>query len=562
MFSTLFRRSSDGRRPFNFRHQSNSRRPRLFGCPSSWLSLTVGALICLILFAWPLAGLGQESHPHDHAMPGTGHEAMSQQTAGQGGNAHLHHDHPASVHDQHPDSGQDQGASLLKPQSQTQYVCPMHPQIVQDAPGTCPICGMDLVARAAEAPATGYPEVRLDGALIQNLGLRTARVERGNLWEPVRALGRVQFDETRIAHLHPRASGWITRLAVRAEGETVTQGQTLAEFYSPDILAAQIDFLLALGHSSSTTGRSARGGGGGSTGPVVGKDTSAGAVTGSGGDSGAGGRTVGGGGPVAVKADKARNLLRLLDVPEAVIDAIQTSRETRDTIPIPAPITGVVTGLTAREGMYVTPDSTMFTLVDNRRVWVRVDVFEHQIVGLEPGQSAQMRVPAYPGRTWEGELDYLYPELDPKTRTLPVRLVFDNPDGALRPNLFAEVSIEGEGRRNVLKIPREALIHTGERESVVLALGEGRFQPVDVTTGARLGGEVEILAGLKEHDEVVVSGQFLIDSESSLRASFQRLTSGGAAEEVARDGAGEDKASVGDAGQTSGQEVDHAHHHH
>lgn len=444
----------------------------------------------------------------------------------------------------------------------------MHPQIVQDAPGTCPICGMDLVARAAEAPATGYPEVRLDSALIQNLGLRTARVERGNLWEPVRALGRVQYDETRIAHLHPRASGWITRLAVRAEGETVTQGQTLAEFYSPDILAAQIDFLLALGHSSSTTGRAARGGGGGSAGPVVGKDISAGAgaVSGSGGDSGAGGRTsVGmgsGGGPVAVKADKARNLLRLLDVPEAVIDAIQISRETRDTIPIPAPITGVVTGLTAREGMYVTPDSTMFTLVDNRRVWVRVDVFEHQIAGLEPGQTAQMRVPAYPGRTWEGELDYLYPELDPKTRTLPVRLVFDNPDGALRPNLFAEVSIEGEGRRNVLKIPREALIHTGERESVVLALGEGRFQPVDVTTGARLGGEVEILAGLKEHDEVVVSGQFLIDSESSLRASFQRLTSGGAAEEVARGGAGEDKASVGDAGQTSGQEVDHAHHHH
>ncbi len=398
----------------------------------------------------------------------------------------------------------------------------MHPQIVQDAPGTCPICGMDLVARAAEAPATGYPEVRLDGALIQNLGLRTARVERGNLWEPVRALGRVQYDETRIAHLHPRASGWITRLAVRAEGETVAQGQTLAEFYAPDILAAQIDFLLALGPSSSAAS----------------------------------------GGPIAVKADKARNLLRLLDVPEAVIDAIQTSRETRDTIPIPAPIAGVVTGLTAREGMYVTPDSTMFTLVDNRQVWVRVDVFEHQIAGLEPGQTAQMRVPAYPGRTWEGELDYLYPELDPKTRTLPVRLVFDNPDGALRPNLFAEVSIEGEGRRNVLKIPREALIHTGERESVVLARGEGRFQPVDVTTGARLGGEVEILAGLKEHDEVVVSGQFLIDSESSLRASFQRLSSGGAAEAVARGGVGEDKASVGDAEQSRGQEVDHAHHHH
>ena len=434
----------------------------------------------------------------------------------------------------------------------------MHPQIVQDEPGACPICGMDLVARAGEAPTAGYPEVRLDGALIQNLGLRMARVERGNLWEPVRALGRVQYDETRIAHLHPRASGWITRLAVRAEGETVAQGQTLAEFYAPDILAAQIDFLLALGPSSP--GRGGGGGGSGRSGGSRGAVASMGGSRGGGGVADAGTSLGGGRGAGLVKADKARNLLRLLDVPEAVIDDIQTSRETRDTIPIEAPITGVVTGLTAREGMYVTPDSTMFTLVDNRQVWVRVDVFEHQIAGLEPGQSAQMRVPAYPGRTWEGELDYLYPELDPKTRTLPVRLVFDNPDGALRPNLFAEVSIEGEGRRNVLKIPREALIHTGERESVVLALGEGRFQPVDVTTGARLGGEVEILAGLKEHDEVVVSGQFLIDSESSLRASFQRLTAGGGAEELARGVTGADQA-PGGAGGTSGQEVDHAHHH-
>lgn len=531
---SVFRRRSDCRRlsllwrlpifqrPFIFRSQSESRRLHLFGCLFAYRSLTTGALTCLIFFAWPLAGWGEVSHQHDHPMPGTGQGTSLQQVGGQGEGIH---------HPDHAVAAGEPGASLLQPRGQTQYVCPMHPQIVQNEPGTCPICGMDLVARAGEAPPVGYPEVRLDGALMQNLGLRTARVERGNLWEPVRALGRVQYDETRIAHLHPRASGWITRLAVRAEGETVTQGQTLAEFYSPDILAAQIDFLLALGHSSPARGGPTGAGGGAS------------------------------GGQVGVKADKARNLLRLLDVPETVIDGIQTSRETRDTIPIPAPITGVVTGLTAREGMYVTPDSTMFTLVDNRRVWVRVDVFEHQIAGLEPGQTAQMRVPAYPGRTWEGELDYLYPELDPKTRTLPVRLVFDNPDGALRPNLFAEVSIEGEGRRNVLKIPREALIHTGERESVVLALGEGRFQPVDVTTGARLGGEVEILAGLKEGDEVVVSGQFLIDSESSLRASFQRLTSAGGAEEVARGGSGADKA-PGDAGRTSGQEVDHAHHHH
>ena len=363
------------------------------------------------------------------------------------------------------------------------YVCPMHPQIVRDEPGTCPICGMDLVAKEMDADGDERPEVALDGAVIQTMGVRTAQVERGTLWKYIRTVGRVEYDETRIAHVHPRAEGWIEDLSLRAEGEPVARGQRLARLYAPAILSAQVDFLIAL---------EPRGG-------VVRER----------------------------QVEQARNLLRLLDVPDAIITQIERTGETSNTVPVLAPIDGVVTRLMAREGMYVTKDTEMFTVADLSRVWVMVDVFEHQIAWIRPGLAAEITVPAHPGKRWEGVVDYLYPELDPKTRTLRVRLVFPNPDLDLKPNMFAEVEIFGGPKRDVLKVPREALIVTGERTSVVRALGEGRFRPVDVVTGMARGGEVEILSGLAEGDRIVVSGQFLIDSESSLRASFMRMSETG-----------------------------------
>ncbi len=185
----------------------------------------------------------------------------------------------------------------------------------------------------------------------------------------------------------------------------------------------------------------------------------------------------------------------------------------------------------ARDGMYVSKDTEMFTIADSSQIWVLVDVFEHQIAWLRLGLEAEIRVPAYPSKQWKGVVDYLYPDLDPKTRTLRVRLVFPNPNHLLKPNMFAEVVIHGGPRKGVLKIPSEALIVTGERESVVLALGAGRFRPVDVATGMHQGGAVEILSGLDEDDTVVVSGQFLIDSESSLQASFARMSVAGNSDE-------------------------------
>ncbi len=419
------------------------------------------------------------------------------------------HEHPAAVYacPMHPQIIQDQpgacpicGMDLVvqtvehaspetgHAQARPVYVCPMHPQIVQDRPGQCPICGMDLVAEAPEpmlAPdAPDRPAVALSSGLVQTLGIRSARVERGDLLRRVRGVGRVDYDETRLAHVHPRADGWIESLQLRAEGEPVRRGQRLAELYAPDILSAQVDFLLAL----DSKGR---------------------------------------GGP-GVRPDKARNILRLLDVPDDIIGEIERSGEPRNRIPVRAPIDGVVTRMMARDGMYVTAATEMFSIADLSRVWVIVDLYEHQIDGLAPGQRALMRVPARPDRRWEGRVDYLYPELDPTTRTLKVRLIFDNPERALKPNMFAKVTIDAGVRRDVLKLPAQALIITGEGTSVVKVLEDGRrFQPVDVTTGLQQGEEVELISGLAEGDRVVVSGQFLIDSESNLQASFRRLSGDG-----------------------------------
>ncbi len=365
----------------------------------------------------------------------------------------------------------------------TKYVCPMHPQIVRDEPGNCPICGMSLVGKTIGEDTGKRPTVTISGEIIQSMGVRTDTVSRDTLWKYIRTVGRVMYDETRLAHVHPRADGWMEQLNVRSEGDPVTRDQVLGSFYSPEILGAQVDFLIALDESSTRNSRMA--------------------------------------------VDKARNRLRLLGVPEDTIRSIERTGKTRNVIPVLAPADGVVTMLGVREGMYVTPANEIVTLADLGKVWVLVDIFEHQIEWLQLGLNAEITVPAYPGRTWEGKVEYIYPDLDEVSRTLRVRLAFDNPQGLLKANMFADAVVYGGPRRDVLAIPREALIVTGERQSVIRALGEGRFEPVDVVVGMQRGDQVEILEGLEQGDEIVVSGQFLIDSESSLQASFLRMSKAG-----------------------------------
>ncbi|MEN8180260.1 MAG: efflux RND transporter periplasmic adaptor subunit [Pseudomonadota bacterium] len=356
------------------------------------------------------------------------------------------------------------------------YVCPMHPQIVKGEPGNCPICGMELVAKMVEAADDGRPAIEVSHAVVQNMGIRTDRVKRDTLWKYIQTVGRVDYDETRLVHVHPRTEGWLERLNLRAEGDPVKRGELLGQLYSPEILSAQVDFLIALDQKGSKR-----------------------------------------------NLENARNRLRLLGVTEGTINRIQKNRKSQNTVPVYAPAKGIMAQLQAREGMYVKPEMEIFTIVDPSVMWVLVDVFEYQIDWLQEGLSTEMKVPAYPGRSWEGKVDYIYPDLDPRARTLRVRLAFDNSDGKLKANMFAKVVIYGGPKHNVLLIPADALIETGERSTVVKALGDGHFQPVDVVTGATRAGRVEILSGLDEGDEVVISGQFLIDSESSLQASFLRM---------------------------------------
>ena len=364
------------------------------------------------------------------------------------------------------------------------YVCPMHPQIVRDEPGTCPICGMDLVLQERKGDDdSAMPAVQIDARTVQNMGVRTAEVTRDTLWKYIETVGYVDYDENGVTHVHPRATGWVEKLHVRAIGDRVTKGQVLLELYSPEMVQAQEEMLITLrADQSRLTGTSRES---------------------------------------LIASGRAR--LRLLGVPEASIQRLIRTGEVQRTVPMVAAQDGVVTAIGLSEGMYVTPANELYTIADLSSVWVQVDVFEHQLDWVSMGRSAKIAVAALPGREWSGTVDYIYPTLDPRTRTLRVRLRFDNAEGVLKPNIFADVVIYGGPKRDVIAIPREAVIPTAGAARVVKVTEDSTFQPVEVALGMQSGDRVEVLSGLEPGERIVVSGQFLIDSESNLQASFRRM---------------------------------------
>ena len=373
------------------------------------------------------------------------------------------------------------------------YVCPMHPDIVRDQPASCPICGMDLVAKTLGDAVDERPVVTLGAAVVQNMGLRTARIERGTLWKYIKTQGKVAYDDDRVIQVHPRTSGWIENLYVRTDGVRVKRKDDLADYFSPEVLWAQRDYIETLEEGEVDSFEQEE------------DDKSEDSFQ-------------------AFRQRAAVDLLRYYKVPSMDVMGIEKSMTPRSIVPIKAPQGGVVTEHRVREGMYVTPADAMFTIVDLSEVWVMVDIFEHQIAWLHPGLTAEISTPAYPGRVWKGEVEFVYPEVHPQARTLRARLEFTNTDELLMPNMFVEAVIYGGPKRDVLIVPREALILTGEREMVVKVVGDNRFQPVEVETGMWQGASVEVRSGLDAGDQVVLSGQFLIDSESNLQASFRRLS--------------------------------------
>ncbi|MFV8818352.1 efflux RND transporter periplasmic adaptor subunit [Haliea sp. E17] len=352
------------------------------------------------------------------------------------------------------------------------WVAPMDPNYRRDQPGKSPM-GMDLVPVYASQQPAGT--VQISPAVVNKLGVRSAPARREILPVDIRTVGYVQYDEDRLVHVHPRVEGWIEKLYVKAAGDPVAPGQPLYDLYSPELVNAQEEFLLALRRDNATLQRA------------------------------------------------AENRLRALQLSDAFIETLKRERQVQQTVTYLAPGGGVVDALKIREGFFIGPRDTLMAIAALDEVWVEAEVFERQAARIRRGLPVTMALESIPGKQWSGRVDYVYPSLDPATRTLRVRLRFANDSRELRPNMFAQVTIHAGDDQPVLAVPREALIRSGEGERLVLALGEGRFRAVPVRAG-RYGGElVEILDGIGEGDEVVTSAQFLLDSESSRRAEFARM---------------------------------------
>ncbi|MEO8443472.1 MAG: efflux RND transporter periplasmic adaptor subunit [Gammaproteobacteria bacterium] len=354
---------------------------------------------------------------------------------------------------------------------------PMRPDVHFDKPGRSPFMDMELVAKYGVTADQGA--IAINPRVTQNLGVRTVVAEQSTVAPLVRVTGTIAVDERRMAVVTTRASGWLERLDVRAVGDTVRHGQRLGAFYSPDLLAAQEEFLLA---------RRA-------------------------------------GDPLLLPAVRRR--LDLLGMSVGQLERMSRRGIADRQVDILAPISGVVAELLVRQGSALSAGMPVMNLVDLSRVWVLAEVPEAQSTWLKAGQAVEVVLAAAGAPPVPGVIDHLYPELSAATRTTRVRIVVPNEKLALRPGMSATVIIHGASRPALL-VPTEALIRSGERTAVILAEGEGRFRPVAVLAGAEQGDRTEIRSGLKAGNQVVASGQFLIDSEASLRGALDRLLPGAA----------------------------------
>ncbi|EGG30122.1 Cobalt/zinc/cadmium efflux RND transporter, membrane fusion protein, CzcB family [Aequoribacter fuscus] len=358
------------------------------------------------------------------------------------------------------------------------WVAPMDSNYRRDKPGKSPM-GMDLIPVYEDESSTddfGPGAVRVAPHVVNNLGVRTAPVEVENMHTEISTVGYVQYDEDKLIHIHPRVDGWIEKLYVKAEGDPVEKGQPLYSLYSPQLVNAQEELLIALKRNNGSL------------------------VT------------------------AAKDRLKALQLSAGLIKELEQTKKVRQTITFYSPQAGVVDGLKIREGFYVKPGDTLLSIGKLDQVWVEAEVFERDAALIKEGLPVSMTLDYLPGEDWTGVVDYVYPALNSKTRTLRVRLKFGNPDFQLKPNMFAQVSIHANQADSAIIVPKEAVIRTGKQDRVVLALGDGQFKSIEVTIGRVDKDSIEILSGLNEDDVVVTSAQFLIDSESSKSSDFKRMT--------------------------------------
>jgi len=430
-----------------------------------------------------------------------------------------------------------------------QYHCPMHPTYVAERPGDCPICGMKLVPikpsaaagkpSAAQPAATGtstgavgprrilyyrspmdpsvtspvpmkdpmgmdyvpvysdevpaasgvegHASVEVSPDELSLAGLQTTVARRGTLARTIRTVGEVKADETRVSQVHTKISGWVEKLFVNSSGQAVHKGQPLLAIYSPELLATQEEFLRARGSAVRFAQSDL---------PEVRR-----------------------GGEELLEA--ARQRLMLFDVPQSFIAQLESTGQPQRTVTLEAPGSGFVTAKEISSGAQIEPGTTLFTVTDLSKVWIEAEVHEYEAPLVRLGQKARVTLAYDPGVGYSGRVSYIYPYLNTDTRTLRVRFEFDNPGQTLKPGMYVNVGLDTERAQGVL-IPGSAIMDTGLRQLVYVQTGENRFEPRQVTVGVRSDDQAQILSGVKAGEAVVIRANFLLDSESRLRAAIGR----------------------------------------
>lgn len=374
------------------------------------------------------------------------------------------------------------------------WTCSMHPQVVQDHPGNCPICHMRLTPMRHsgddDASHDGPAAIVIDPAVVQNMGVRTAEVTRGPLARSVRTVGVLEAPETGLHDISPKVAGWIDRLYANQEGMHIHEGDPLFDLYSPDLVVAQEELIAAV--------KALR---------VLGPTADASLKR-----------------SCEALVESVRRKLRLLDMPDDVIDTIITKLEATHTVTFRSPASGAVIEKTIVEGSATQAGQKLMRVEDHRTLWLQLQVYEQQMPLVAVGDEVRATVDALPGKTLVGHVTFVHPHVDLTSRTVMARAELENPDGALKPGMYAAAEIIAPSAADAVQVPREAVIDTGTKQLAFIVQSEGHFDPRTVRTGiSSESGRVEVLEGLSPGETVVTSGQFLLDVESRTAETVQKL---------------------------------------
>lgn len=357
------------------------------------------------------------------------------------------------------------------------WVAPMDANYRRDKPGLSPM-GMELVpVYKDDSSSENDPgSIYISPAVINNLGVRTVQAQLMPLTQDIQTVGVVQYDQDNLIHIHPRVAGWVEKLHVKAAGDPVKKDQPLYDLYSPELVNAQQEFIAELAGNNQDL----------------------------------------------IAAAEER--LSALQISQQTIKTLRANKKVQQTVTFYAPQSGVIDNLNIRKGFYIKPDTTMMSIGSLQQVWVETEIFERQASLIKPNQKVTMTLNSLPDQFWQGKVDYIYPSLDAKNRTLRARLRFNNADKLLKPNMFAQITIHSSVQKKRLAVPKTAVIRTGQQDRVVLAQENGRFKSVEVKLGLMTQEYSEVLRGLSPGEKVVSSAQFLLDSESSKTSDFIRMT--------------------------------------